>query len=56
MQIVNDDDASDFGMVILPAYYARSLETDDNQLIQYYVDICEGSPASSSGHRIQTRI
>jgi L-threo-3-deoxy-hexylosonate aldolase len=31
-------------MVILPAYYAASLNTDVEQVIQYYVDICEGSP------------
>lgn len=31
-------------MVILPAYYAASLNTDMDQVIQYYVDICEASP------------
>lgn len=36
--------ASDAGMVILPAYYAASLNTDSKQVIQYYIDICEGSP------------
>ncbi|PYH94658.1 putative dihydrodipicolinate synthase [Aspergillus ellipticus CBS 707.79] len=35
---------ADAGMVILPAYYAASLNTDAEQVIQYYVDICEGSP------------
>ncbi|CRG89484.1 putative 4-hydroxy-2-oxoglutarate aldolase, mitochondrial [Talaromyces islandicus] len=35
---------ADAGMVILPAYYAASLNTDPEQVIQYYVDICEGSP------------
>ncbi|KAH6676313.1 putative dihydrodipicolinate synthase [Halenospora varia] len=35
---------ADAGMVILPAYYAASLNADQNQVIQYYVDICEGSP------------
>ncbi|RAK98735.1 dihydrodipicolinate synthase family protein [Aspergillus ibericus CBS 121593] len=35
---------ADAGMVILPAYYAASLNTDANQIIQYYVDICEASP------------
>ncbi|KAJ5223652.1 dihydrodipicolinate synthase [Penicillium chermesinum] len=34
----------DAGMVILPAYYAASLNADSSQVIQYYVDICEGSP------------
>lgn len=33
-------------MVILPAYYAASLNADQEQVIQYYVDICEGSPVS----------
>ncbi|KAJ6155522.1 dihydrodipicolinate synthase [Penicillium chermesinum] len=27
-----------------PAYYAASLNADSSQVIQYYVDICEGSP------------
>ena len=31
-------------MVILPAYYAASLEMDQEQVIQYYEDICIGSP------------
>ncbi|KAI8229552.1 L-threo-3-deoxy-hexylosonate aldolase [Colletotrichum sp. SAR 10_86] len=31
-------------LVILPAYYAASLSTDQEQIIQYYVDICKGSP------------
>lgn len=35
-------------MVILPAYYAASLNSDNEQVIQYYVDICEASPVSSS--------
>ncbi|KAL2824978.1 putative dihydrodipicolinate synthase [Aspergillus pseudoustus] len=35
---------ADAGMVILPAYYAASLNDDAEQVIQYYVDICEGSP------------
>ncbi|EEA20038.1 hypothetical protein EYB25_007572 [Talaromyces marneffei] len=35
---------ADAGMVILPAYYAASLNTDSQQVVQYYVDICEGSP------------
>jgi hypothetical protein len=34
----------DAGMVILPAYYAASLNSDMDQVIQYYVDICEASP------------
>lgn len=33
-------------MVILPAYYAASLNTDPEQVIQYYVDICAASPVS----------
>ncbi|KAH9893053.1 putative dihydrodipicolinate synthase [Xylariomycetidae sp. FL2044] len=35
---------ADAGLVILPAYYAASLAADHDQIIQYYVDICEGSP------------
>ncbi|KAJ5634705.1 dihydrodipicolinate synthase [Penicillium herquei] len=35
---------ADAGMVILPAYYAASLNTDPDQVIQYYIDICAGSP------------
>ncbi|KAH8682140.1 putative dihydrodipicolinate synthase [Xylariales sp. PMI_506] len=35
---------ADAGLVILPAYYAASLNTDHDQIIQYYVDICNGSP------------
>ncbi|KAJ5664385.1 hypothetical protein N7507_005116, partial [Penicillium longicatenatum] len=35
---------ADAGMVILPAYYAASLDTDPEQVVQYYVDICAGSP------------
>ncbi|KAJ5724575.1 dihydrodipicolinate synthase [Penicillium malachiteum] len=35
---------ADAGMVILPAYYAASLNTDPEQVIQYYIDICAGSP------------
>ncbi|KAH8698689.1 putative dihydrodipicolinate synthase [Talaromyces proteolyticus] len=38
------DAGADAGMVILPAYYAASLNTDANQVVQYYVDICEASP------------
>ncbi|KAK4862271.1 hypothetical protein LT330_003409 [Penicillium expansum] len=38
------DAGADAGMVILPAYYAASLNTDMDQIIQYYVDICEASP------------
>jgi L-threo-3-deoxy-hexylosonate aldolase len=38
--------ARDAGMVILPAYYAASLDTDPEQVVQYYVDICAGSPVS----------
>ncbi|KAK7433774.1 hypothetical protein Landi51_13796 [Colletotrichum acutatum] len=34
----------DAGLVILPAYYAASLSTDQDQIIQYYVDICKESP------------
>ena len=40
--------SSDAGMVILPAYYAASLNTDQDQVIQYYVDICEASPVSNA--------
>ncbi|KAL2204265.1 putative dihydrodipicolinate synthase [Sarocladium strictum] len=35
---------ADAGLVILPAYYAASLSTDQEQIIQYYVDICHESP------------
>ncbi|KAK8853372.1 hypothetical protein IAR55_004076 [Kwoniella newhampshirensis] len=35
---------ADAGMVILPAYYAASLNADPEQVIQYYVDICAASP------------
>ncbi|KAK1675858.1 putative dihydrodipicolinate synthase [Colletotrichum godetiae] len=35
---------ADAGLVILPAYYAASLSTDQDQIIQYYVDICKESP------------
>ncbi|KAJ5728795.1 dihydrodipicolinate synthase [Penicillium malachiteum] len=35
---------ADAGMVILPAYYAASLNTDPEQVVQYYIDICAGSP------------
>lgn len=35
---------SDAGMVILPAYYAASLGADTDQIVQYYVDICQSSP------------
>jgi hypothetical protein len=34
----------DAGLVILPAYYAASLNTDHEQIVQYYVDICNASP------------
>jgi L-threo-3-deoxy-hexylosonate aldolase len=33
-------------MVILPAYYAASLNTDQEQVLQYFIDICQGSPVS----------
>ncbi|KAF2711200.1 aldolase [Pleomassaria siparia CBS 279.74] len=35
---------ADAGLVILPAYYAASLSTDQEQIVQYYVDICNASP------------
>ncbi|OQV09776.1 hypothetical protein CLAIMM_13862 [Cladophialophora immunda] len=35
---------ADAGLVILPAYYAASLNSDHEQIVQYYVDICEASP------------
>ncbi|KAJ5263747.1 dihydrodipicolinate synthase [Penicillium angulare] len=35
---------ADAGMVILPAYYAASLIADQEQVLQYFIDICEGSP------------
>ncbi|KIW16281.1 hypothetical protein PV08_06332 [Exophiala spinifera] len=35
---------ADAGLVILPAYYAASLNSDHNQIVQYFVDICEASP------------
>ncbi|KAJ5389409.1 dihydrodipicolinate synthase [Penicillium cataractarum] len=35
---------ADAGMVILPAYYAASLNTDQEQVLQYFIDICQGSP------------
>ncbi|KAK7178770.1 hypothetical protein DPSP01_013557 [Paraphaeosphaeria sporulosa] len=35
---------ADAGLVILPAYYAASLDADQEQVIQYYIDICESSP------------
>ncbi|OQD81004.1 hypothetical protein PENANT_c030G07251 [Penicillium antarcticum] len=35
---------ADAGMVILPAYYAASLNADVEQVIQYYVEICQASP------------
>jgi len=35
---------SDAGMVMLPAYYAASLAADEDQVVQYYVDICAASP------------
>jgi 4-hydroxy-2-oxoglutarate aldolase len=36
----------DAGMVIPPAYYAASLAADDQQIVQYYVNICEASPVN----------
>lgn len=33
-------------MVILPAYYAASLNTDQGQVLQYLIDICQGLPMS----------
>ncbi|KAI0144709.1 putative dihydrodipicolinate synthase [Pestalotiopsis sp. NC0098] len=38
------ESGADAGLVILPAYYAASLNADHNQIIQYYVDICNASP------------
>jgi 4-hydroxy-2-oxoglutarate aldolase len=38
----------DAGMVILPAYYAASLANDEQQIVQYYVDICKASPVRRS--------
>ncbi|KAI0021953.1 putative dihydrodipicolinate synthase [Xylariomycetidae sp. FL0641] len=35
---------ADAGLVILPGYYAASLEADQDQVIQYYQDVCEASP------------
>ncbi|KAF2768351.1 putative dihydrodipicolinate synthase [Teratosphaeria nubilosa] len=35
---------ADAGLVIPPPYYARSLEADDQQIVQYYIDICAASP------------
>ncbi|OAL28710.1 hypothetical protein AYO22_02575 [Fonsecaea multimorphosa] len=35
---------ADAGLVILPAYYAASLNSDQEQIVKYYVDICEASP------------
>ncbi|KAL6245493.1 hypothetical protein RBB50_007492 [Rhinocladiella similis] len=35
---------ADAGLVILPAYYAASLNSDHKQIIQYFIDICEASP------------
>ena len=39
---------SDAGLVILPAYYAASLNPDQDQVVQYYIDICENSPVRKS--------
>ena len=39
----------DAGMVILPAYYAATLNTDSEQVVQYYIDICKMSPVCSHG-------
>ncbi|TVY81070.1 L-threo-3-deoxy-hexylosonate aldolase [Lachnellula suecica] len=56
---------ADAGLVILPAYYAAALNADQEQVIQYYVDICEGSPiplflynfpANSAGQDISSAI
>ncbi|KAI7239050.1 putative dihydrodipicolinate synthase [Hortaea werneckii] len=46
IRLANDaaDAGADAGMVILPAYYAASLAADERQIVQYYVDICKGSP------------
>lgn len=41
----------DAGMVILPAYYAASFRQDPSQIVQYYIDICAGSPVSGNVHR-----
>ncbi|KAI0481358.1 putative dihydrodipicolinate synthase [Xylariaceae sp. FL0804] len=38
------DVGADAGLVILPAYYAASLNADQEQVVQYYVDICQSSP------------
>ncbi|KAF2003885.1 putative dihydrodipicolinate synthase [Amniculicola lignicola CBS 123094] len=38
------DAGADAGLVILPAYYAASLNADHEQVVQYYVDICKASP------------
>ncbi|KAL5446223.1 hypothetical protein PMIN07_002329 [Paraphaeosphaeria minitans] len=38
------DAGADAGLVILPAYYAASLNADQEQVIQYYMNICESSP------------
>lgn len=34
-------------MVIPPAYYAATLNQDESQIEQYYVDICQESPVSN---------
>ncbi|ORY56912.1 putative dihydrodipicolinate synthase [Pseudomassariella vexata] len=46
IKLARDAEAAgaDAGLVILPAYYAASLAADAEQIIQYYVDICNGSP------------
>lgn len=38
------DAGADAGLVILPAYYAAGLNQDVEQVVQYYVDICQESP------------
>lgn len=38
-------------MVILPAYYAASLAADEDQIVQYYVDICAASPVTKASLR-----
>jgi hypothetical protein len=45
---LNVQNHRDAGLVILPAYYAASLSMDQEQIIQYYVDICHESPVRLS--------
>ncbi|KAI1340974.1 putative dihydrodipicolinate synthase [Xylariaceae sp. FL0016] len=56
---------ADAGLVILPAYYAASLSADQDQVYQYYVEICAASPiplflynfpANSGGQDISSEI